>query len=413
MCTRSRRRSGSAPGWRHIRALTTSNRKSDLPEPARRAAARRARGAALAADRLCAHSRVLYLLIALVDKFWHHTSLAAEASNWDGAWYLALTVLGYPTHALHIQNTLGFFPLYPLTIWLTAHVLSSSYVLAGLLIAMIGGAVATVLVQRLATVWWGEQAGRRAVVFFCLFPGSIVFSMLYSEGLLIPLVLGCLLALERRRWLLAGCLAGVATAVGPTALPIIPACAVAAVLELRRRGWHDPEARKALLAPALAPAGLIAFAAFLWIWTGTPFASYIAQHHGWSERTTLAAMAHVASHLYHEIARFHSFHHPGINLNYVSGVLGALFLLWAWILIVRIKPRISPAAIVWTLGISFLILTSSMVPPNPRMLITAFPALMVVAYRLRGKAFNRLIAVSTVLLVAMSIVTYVGVSLRP
>ena len=47
------------------------------------------------------------------------------------------------------------------------------------------------------------------------------------------------------------------------------------------------------------------------------------------------------------------------------------------------------------------------------MLITAFPALMVVAYRLRGKAFTRLIVVSTVLLVAMSLVTYVGVALRP
>jgi hypothetical protein len=374
-------------------------------------------GAALAALRwpltVYAASRVLYLLIALADAVWHQTPLAAEASNWDGAWYIAVTVLGYPGHALHIQSTLGFFPLYPITIWFVGHALSSSYAFAGLVISIVGGAVATVLIQRLATLWWGEQAGRRAVLFFCLFPGSIVFSMVYSEGLLIPLVLGCLIALERKRWLMAGCLAGVASAVGPTALPIIPACAVAAGLELRRRGWHDREARKALLAPALAPAGLAAFALFLWFWTGTPFASYIAQHHGWSERTTLAAVPHIASHLGHEIAKFHSLHHPGINLNYVSGVLGTVFLLWSWGLIVRVKPRISAAAITWTLFLSFEILTSSMVPPNPRMLITAFPALMVVAYHLRGKAFNRLIGISTVLLVAMSLVTYVGTSLRP
>jgi hypothetical protein len=68
---------------------------------------------------------------------------------------------------------------------------------------------------------------------------------------------------------------------------------------------------------------------------------------------------------------------------------------------------------VWTLGIGFLALTSENVPPNPRILITAFPAVLVVAYRLRGRAFTRLIAGSVVLLIAMSAVSYVGTALRP
>jgi hypothetical protein len=355
-------------------------------------------------------TRVLYLLIALVDKAWHHTPLSAQVSNWDGAWYLAVAALGYPTHALHVQTTLGFLPLYPLTIVLVAHVLSSSYVFAGLLISMTGGLVATVLVDRLASAWWDAQAARRAVLFFCLFPGSIVFSMLYSEGLAIPLVAGCLLALHHRRWLLAGCLAGLATAVGPTSLAIVPACAVAAALELRRRGWA---ARRSLLAPALAPLGAVAFATFLWFQTGTPFASYIAQRHGWHQQTTPLAIPHIASHLGWEISKVSNLHHPGVNLNYVAGVVGAVFLLWALVLIARVQPRISPAAITWTACLSFLILTSSEVPPNPRMLITAFPALMVVAYRLRGKRFEWLIGISTALLVAMSLATYVGYGLRP
>ena len=339
--------------------------------------------------------------------------LAASVVAAGGAWYLAVTVLGYPDHVLRIQSTPGFFPLYPIAIRVVSHVLSSSYVFAGVLIAMIGGAVATVLIGRLATRWWDEAAGRRVVLFFCLFPGSIVFSMIYSEGLLIPLAIGCIMALESRRWLLAGCLAGVATAVGPTAIAIIPACAVAAAFELRRTGWRDADGRKSLLAPLLAPVGLVSFALYLWIQTGSPFASYTAQHHGWSERTTLTAMVHVAQHLIHQIGKIDSIHHPGIDLNYVSGLLGFAFLVWALVLIVRVKPRISPAAIAWTLGIALMAVTSAMVAPNPRMLLTAFPALMVVAYRLRGKAFNRLIGVSVVLLFAMSAVTYVGTGLRP
>jgi hypothetical protein len=77
------------------------------------------------------------------------------------------------------------------------------------------------------------------------------------------------------------------------------------------------------------------------------------------------------------------------------------------------RPRISVPALVWTFAIAFLVITSENVPPNPRMLITAFPLVLVVAYRLKGRAFSWLIGGSTVLLVVMSAVTFVGVALRP
>jgi hypothetical protein len=287
-------------------------------------------------------------------------------------------------------------------------VLFCSIFLAGVLVSGIGGFVATVLIQRLSAGWWGEEASRRAVLFFCFFPGSVVFSMVYSEGVLIALVAGSLLALERRRWLLAGVLAAFATAVGPTALAIIPACAVAALIELRRRGWR---ARKALLAPLLAPVGLLAFGAYLWVHTGSPFATYYAQHHEWSEKTNPLALVTLVMRVVKESHFTHTFVH--INLNYVSGLLGTLFLVVALTLLVKTRPRISVPAFVWTLGIAFLAVTSENVPPNPRMLITAFPAVLVVAYRLKGKAFNRLMAVSVVFLVVMTGLSYVSTSLRP
>jgi hypothetical protein len=118
-------------------------------------------------------------------------------------------------------------------------------------------------------------------------------------------------------------------------------------------------------------------------------------------------------HAIHELLHWQSFAHPGINLNYDSGALGAVFLVWALWLIARTRPRIPAAAIAWTAWVAILTLTSWNTPPNPRMLICAFPALMVVAYHLRGVAYRRLIAASTTLLVVMSVLTYVGSSLRP
>jgi hypothetical protein len=356
-------------------------------------------------------SRLLYFLLAVVVGGLEHWSIKHELSNWDGQWYRRVAGLGYPDHVLHIQSTLGFFPLYPMLMWLVQHTLLCSIFVAGVLISGVGGFVATVLIQRLSAGWWGEEASRRAVLFFCFFPGSIVFSMVYSEGILIPLVAGCLLALERRRWLLAGVLAAFATAVGPTAAAIIPVCAVAALIEIRRRGWRDRRALRALIAPLLAPLGLIAFGAFLWVWTGSPFASFYAQHHEWSEKTNPLALVTLVLRLVKESHFTGLFLH--INLNYVSGLVGAVFLIVAVVLLIKTRPRISVPAFVWTLGIGFLAVTSENVPPNPRLLITAFPVVLVVAYRLKGKAFYGLMAVSITLLLVMSAISYVGTALRP
>jgi hypothetical protein len=354
-------------------------------------------------------SRVLYLLIAVVNGPLRHWSIKAQLSNWDGVWYRRLAGMGYPEHVAHVQTTQGFFPLYPMLMWLVQHTLICSIFLAGVLIAGAGGFITTVIVQRLSAGWWGEAASRRAVVLFCFFPGSVVFSMVYSEGVLLPLAAGCILALERRRWLLAGILAAFATAVGPTALPIVLACAVAALLEIRRRGWRDREARKALLAPLLAPVGIVAVAAFLWAWTGSPLATYYAQHHEWSEKTNPLALVTLVMRLSDEV--FAGFHQ--VNLNYVVGLAGVFVLFYGLFLLIKMRPLISAPALAWTLGVAFLAVTSENVPPNPRLLITAFPVVLVYAYRFKGRAFSLLVAANVALLVLLSALTYVSTTVRP
>jgi len=390
---------------------------------------------------LYAASRLLYLVIALLDLLRHWplqipsaellspglvptvkllaaSPLIRELSNWDGVWYVNTALHWYPHTITYNQSTLGFMPLYPALIWLVSHALFCSAALAGVLISLAGGAVATVLVQRLAARWWGEAASRRAVLFFCFFPGSIVFSMVYSEGLTVPLVAGCLLALDQRRWLLAGVLAGFATAVEPAALAVIPACAVAALVELRRRGLGDRRAWRSLAAPLLSTLGVVGFAAFLWAWTGTPLASYKTQRYspGWAESSSPLAIYNQAKIMFNQLFAWHAPHYPlTINLNYENGVVGAAFLLVAlWVLFFRLRPqRMSAAAITWTLVVAALTMTSANTPPNPRMLLVAFPALMAVAAAAGRRWFRRLMAMELVVLLVESPLVFVWTTLRP
>ena len=294
-------------------------------------------------------TRALMLLVALVNGTLRHHAFTHELAQWDGLWYRMLALHGYPAHVTHVQSTLGFFPLYPVLVWAVSHafvvpvahygILSTT--VAGVIVAGIGGLITTVLVQRLAAGWWGERTGRKAVLIFCLFPGSVVFSMVYAEGVMLAFAAGCILALQKRRWLLAGALAAAATATEPEAIVLVVVCAVSAALELRRRGLAGV---KALVAPALSVAGVGAFGVFLWISTGTPFASLIAQRDGWHEKTDVFALANLANALANEIS-FSHFDHPTINLNLVVGLIGAFALIVMLVLVVRNYREMSVAAI--------------------------------------------------------------------
>jgi hypothetical protein len=365
-------------------------------------------------------ARGMLLLGAYLQGAFGHHDFLGQLANWDGLWYRRLANHGYPGHVDFGQTTLGFFPLYPILIWLvepvftvlTNHNAIWAATVSGLLISAIGGWIATVFVHRLADGWWGREAARRATILFIVFPGSVVFSMVYSEGILMPLATACLWALQQRRWLLAGVLAGFGSAVQPVGLMLPVMCLASAAWYAHQHRWRVAEIARCAIAPLLSITGAVGFMAFLWIWTGNPLANYLAQHHGWSEKTDPLAMVHTFNRMVPAFDPNH-FNQPTINLNLVVGIVGGVILAVELVLLVRARREVSLEAIVWTLGIAFFAYTSEYVPPNPRMLITAFPALMVVARHLRGRSFAVVVWINGIGLASLSLITFVGHALRP
>ncbi len=357
-------------------------------------------------------SRVLILLLAYVNTIIQHSHLSTELSNWDGVWYIRLAARGYPKHPLHIQSTLGFFPFYSMTMWVFARIFAGNLLISGLFINFVGGLISSILLFKLVEGWTDTKSARRAVVLYNLFPGTVIFSMVYSEGLTIPLAMGCILLVQQRRYVAAGVLAFFATATAPDALALVPVLFFAFFYELRHYKKPLRKAREALIGTVVGLGGIASFGIFLWIWTGTPLASYEAQRYGWKESTTPFALYDQAKILIREFSSKH-FGYSSVNLNYVVALLGALYLaVFLWHLF---KPKllISIPALVWTLGVSFLALTSARTPPNPRLLLTAFPLVAVAAYKFSGKGLKIYLGMSIVLLIYMSSVTFVGIALRP
>ena len=365
-----------------------------------------------------AASRVLLMLLALIDAAAHHANIGTVLSNWDGVWYVLIPQKWYGHVVLTKPgqySTLGFLPLFPMFEWLLAHATSLSIVASGVTLSLIFGLTATILVTELAKEWWGEEAADRALLFWCLFPGTVVFSMVYTEGLLITLVAGCLMLLARRRWAWAGLLAGLSTAVGPVAVAAVAACIAASGREIYYNGWRDREARKSLWAPILSPFGLVGFGIFLWFWCGTPLASFKAQHGAWSEKSTPFAIFNDFGSLVHQmfISGVGKHGPGGIDLNIILALFGTAFLFYGLWRLWQVRETLPLPAWVWTVGMAVLALTSQGTPPNPRMLICAFPVVLIVGAEVQGHTRKRLLTWEVICLIVMSLLTFVGFWLRP
>lgn len=295
--------------------------------------------------------------------------LTQVLTSWDGAWYLRIIRNGYPkvippdvTFDM-IEARAAFFPVFPtLARWLD-WILPGGDVLAALVLNTIFGAVAVYLVGLLTRELFSDKVAYRAMLLMAFFPGSFVLTFTYSEATLIVLSAACLLMLVRERWLLAGVFAAIGTATRPNGAALIAACAVASFLVIReRRAWSS------IVAPLLAPIGLIGFQTYLRIRTGE-WAWIRVQREAWDEGTSFGLTALKNS--------WEAFIHP---LSSPTDILTAVsFIVMIALIVVMWKKRLPWPLIAYTAVVLALMVLPSTVTARPRFLYTAFPAFISLA----------------------------------
>lgn len=323
-------------------------------------------------------------------------------AGWDGGWYLAVARHGYPgevplADGEALQSTLGFFPLFPAVVRLVVAVTGIPYRPAGLLLSTAFGAGAAVLCWLLARRLSGPDAADRGVALLCFFPGALVLSMAYSEALLLLLAIGCLIALLRERWLVAGALAALATAARPNGVALVAACAWAALAAARRQGRLRP-----LVAPLLAPGGLLAFTAFLHLHAGDAAAYFRTQREGWKQDLDPFSTFRL-------VGRF--LDQPLADVNVIVPVLGLLFLAVA--VPVLLRSRYPGAVIVYALAVLAMALSTDAMSGRPRFILTAFPLLTALGVRLSGLGFTAVLGSLATLLGAFTVLTLATIAATP
>ena len=227
------------------------------------------------------------------------------------------------------------------------------------------------LVQRTADT----PTADRATALVCFFPGFFVFGLTYAEPVSLCLSVLCLYSLLRRWWWAAGLSAGLASGVHPDAIVLMFCCAVAAGLAIReRREWV------ALVAPALAPAGILTYFTYLHFHARSFRAYFTAtKAPGWDDRISPQHMLT----LLHTVVWQHSMR----DLNSFFPAVGVIFVLITIPLL--LWSRFPIPFKVYGAGVGLLHLMTSL-GPRPRFILAAFPLIVALADRLKGVVHRRL-----------------------
>jgi len=183
----------------------------------------------------------------------------------DASWYANIAQHGYP------RSEIGFFhfyPGYPAAIDTIAWIPGIGVHRAGIAVTALAGLAAAAGLARLGLRLTGDaRTSLLLVALWAVAPGAMVLSMAYSEALICALAAWALVAVVDHRWITAGVLTMLAGTVHSSAVALIAAVEVAALIALvgaARTGrltlgtWLRPVA-----AGVMAPLGLIGFWVFV------------------------------------------------------------------------------------------------------------------------------------------------------
>ena len=197
-----------------------------------------------------------------------HYSLWHLIASWDSGRFLHIAAHGYSyvPGNLRLDVIFAWFPGYPAAIDSLSWIPGVGAHRAAFTVTIAAGLAAAWGLTRLGLTLTGDRRiSLLMVALWAVAPGSLAWTMLYSDALFCALAVWSLVALVERRWLTAAGLTILAGTVRSTALALVAAVLVAALPPLIRalrareplRTWWRPAA-----AVVSAPLGLVGYWAY-------------------------------------------------------------------------------------------------------------------------------------------------------
>ena len=350
-------------------------------------------------------SRIAVVFTAKIAT-WYANPLAANPLDvmsalnaWDGGWYLSIAQFGYPSSLFNqgYGNAWAFFPGLPSLVKLV-HLAGVSYQTSGTVVSFLAGGFAALGVFLAVRAVLGERVGVSTSVLFVFLPNSYVLSMTYSEGLFVACAAFCLYFLVIQRWEAAGLAALLGGYTRSAGVVLIACCAFEALRVATRERTVRP-----LIAPMLAPLGLMAFIIYAKVTVGDFLAFKTAQQY-WDNsfdwfRPVWRALVLVLT--------------SRAEWQYAAMVMSSLAVVCVGIGFVALV-RTSRVPSVWWVYSALtvlLALTPSQLQSVPRYMLPAFPLYAAVVGKLPEWMRSVLISTSAVVMGALAFGAFMSVGI--
>ncbi|MBE2272294.1 MAG: hypothetical protein IAE80_28930 [Anaerolinea sp.] len=147
--------------------------------------------------------------------------------SWDSEFYLSIATVGYDDPDVRVVEEGGtgysmnyaFMPFYPLVMkvvrlpfTLIGMTPIGASVAAGVLVSLLGALAGMIALYDIVRAELGEEGGIRTAFLLLVFPMSMFFATVYTEGLFVGLSFGSLALMRRKQFIFAAALAACATA---------------------------------------------------------------------------------------------------------------------------------------------------------------------------------------------------------
>lgn len=127
--------------------------------------------------------------------------------RWDACWYTKIATYGYEA----AENSVNFWPLFPLLTGVLGAVLGHAVALAGLIVAGVAYVAAMTGLSRLIARDFDPTTAERVVLAISIFPTAFFFFAPFTESLFLALAVWAIVGARERMWWLTA-LAGVLAA---------------------------------------------------------------------------------------------------------------------------------------------------------------------------------------------------------
>ncbi|MFE5946381.1 hypothetical protein [Streptomyces sp. NPDC056480] len=282
--------------------------------------------------------------------------------RWDSVWYVRIAENGYGYQATlpngDVHPDLAFFPLLPALERGLSTVLPLDAATAGLLVSWTAGLAAAWGMYRCGAHAFGTRAGILLAVLWGVYPTAFVQSMAYTETLFTAFAAWSLYAVLRGRWILAGALCVAAGLTRPTAVALIAALGITALVRLVRDRRLPLRTVAGVL---IAPLGWLAYIAYVGVRQDSATAYFDVQA-AWGNSIDGGVA----------LARFIA----GLPWPAALGLCAALALLGG-LIVLCVRQRQPLPLLVYTIGVVFVSLVgAAYFGSRPRLMMPAFGLLL-------------------------------------